>query len=331
MGKPRRPATQTGGRLQAAGALGQFELAQVTPDDLRHRHAQGGGKILLGHAALLGGRLQQLQQVGRHVRHVAGTIEIDRQPFVLRHAAKIFNVGTHDGHAVSAGQMHDAAGPGGRRIGQYGHRSALKQLRNLLLRHVAGELDSGIALVTEGDGSDIARRVGMISPSDHQLGGGKLLPHLAEGVNHRLQALVGSPLAKGQNAAIGIISAGKVGGFRTMGEDSMRPPVHVSGPVFLLQQLAVSGQQDRNRVGQQQHPRCNRAGAPVHAAKMHVRIAQVDRIHQVMEGDMRIVAAQTSEQGRRKTGKSGQGVVAKGAEQQVEPNHIRLQPVQKVQ
>ena len=151
MGEPRRPAAQTRGRLQAARALGQFELAKVTPDDLRHGHAQGGGKILLGHGALLGNRLQQLQQVGRHVRHVAGAIEIDCQSLVLRHAAKIFNIGAHDGDPVSAGQMHDAAGPGGRGVRQHRHRSALKQLRNLLLGHVAGELDAGIALMTLGD------------------------------------------------------------------------------------------------------------------------------------------------------------------------------------
>ena len=64
---------------------------------------------------------------------------------------------------------------------------------------------------------------------------------------------------------------------------------------------------------------------------MHVRIAQVDGVHQVMEGDMRVVAAQTSEQWRRQTGKRGQRVVAKCAEQQVEPDHIRLQLVQQVQ
>ncbi len=331
MGEPCRPAAQSGGRLQPAGALGQLELAKVAADDLRHGHAQGGGKILLGHGALLGGRLQQLQQVDRQVRHVAGAVEIDRQPLVLRHATKIRNVGAHDGDAVSASQMHHPAGSGRRRIRQHRHRCALKQFRNLFLRHVAGELDAGITLVMAGDRGDVARGVGMVSPSYHQLGGGKLLPHLAEGGNHRFQALVGPPFAKRQDTAVGIVSAGEVGAFRTMGQDSMRTPVHVASPVLLLQQLAVGRQQDRNRVGQQQHPRGHRAYAAIHGAKTHVRIPQVDRVHQVMKGDVSVVPAQTGEQRGRQTAESGQRVIAKRAEQQVEPDYVRLQLVQQAQ
>ncbi len=325
MSEPPRPTAQAGSWLQPARALGQLKLAKISANDLRHGHAQSGGKILLRHGALLGGRLQQLQQVSRQIRHVAGAVKIDSQRLVLRHAAKIFNVGAHDGDTVRAGQMDDAAGPRGRRVRQHRHRGALKQLRNFFLRHITGELDAGITLVKLGNRGHIARGVWMISSSYHQLGGGKLLPYLAEGRNHRFQPLVCPPLSKRQDAAIGIVSAGKVGRFRTMGQNSMRPPVHVAGPVFLLQQLAIGGQQDRNRVGRQQHPRSHFPYAAIHGAEMHVRIAQIDRVHQVMQRDMRIVAAQTGEQRGRQTAERGQRIVAKGAEQQVEPDDVRIQ------
>jgi hypothetical protein len=53
-------------------------------------------------------------------------------------------------------------------------------------------------------------------------------------------------------------------------------------------------------------------------------IFEVDGIHQMMQGDMRVAAHQTSEKRREKARERDERVPAEGAKEQVEPNDIGL-------
>lgn len=60
----------------------------------------------------------------------------------------------------------------------------------------------------------------------------------------------------------------------------------------------------------------------------HSCVLQVNRIHQVVQGDVRVATAQSGEQRSQQAEKGIDGIAAKCAEQQVKPNHIGLEPVQ---
>jgi ribosomal protein L44E len=63
----------------------------------------------------------------------------------------------------------------------------------------------------------------------------------------------------------------------------------------------------------------------------NARILEFYGIHQVMESDVRVAAAQTREQRRHESRKSHERVAPERAEQQVEPHHVRLEPVQRLE
>jgi hypothetical protein len=60
-------------------------------------------------------------------------------------------------------------------------------------------------------------------------------------------------------------------------------------------------------------------------------VFQVHRIHQVMQRDMRIAAAQSCQQRSHEAGKGHEGIAAERTEQQVEPDYVGLQPVQRLE
>jgi hypothetical protein len=55
------------------------------------------------------------------------------------------------------------------------------------------------------------------------------------------------------------------------------------------------------------------------------RVFQIDGIHQVMESDVGVTAAQARHQGREESQESIEGIAAKRAEEQIEPHHIGFQ------
>jgi len=54
-------------------------------------------------------------------------------------------------------------------------------------------------------------------------------------------------------------------------------------------------------------------------------ILQFDRVHEMVQGDVGIPPAQTNEQRSHETAEGDQRISAKGAEQQIEPDHVGLQ------
>ena len=64
--------------------------------------------------------------------------------------------------------------------------------------------------------------------------------------------------------------------------------------IFLVENFAVSRHQYRDRIREQQHPRRKGSGRAIEARVLYAGIFQVNCVHQVMQGDMGIAAAQTS-------------------------------------
>jgi hypothetical protein len=60
-------------------------------------------------------------------------------------------------------------------------------------------------------------------------------------------------------------------------------------------------------------------------------IFEFDRIHQVMQRNVSIAATQAGEQGSHQARKSNERITAERAEQQIEPDDIRFNPVQRLQ
>lgn len=97
---------------QGERSLLQFEMAEVFEDYVRHRHAKGCGKILLRHRALPGGVGKEADETSGQILGVAGFVKFNGHPFPVGHLAKILKVGTHDGNAISTGQMRNSAATG---------------------------------------------------------------------------------------------------------------------------------------------------------------------------------------------------------------------------
>ena len=62
---------------------------------------------------------------------------------------------------------------------------------------------------------------------------------------------------------------------------------------------------------------------------LHTHIFELYRIHEVVQGNVRVAAAQARQKRRHQSGKRHQGIAAKGAEQQIKPDDIRLEAPQR--
>lgn len=105
----------------------------------------------------------------------------------------------------------------------------------------------------------------------------------------------------------------------------MRTKMNVVAAVFLPKDIAIPRHQDRNGIRQQQHS-CGNGSSPAISPRMpHAGVFEIDRVHEVVQGDVRIASAHASEQRGEQAKKRANRITPKGAEKQVEPNHIRLQ------
>jgi hypothetical protein len=136
----------------------------------------------------------------------------------------------------------------------------------------------------------------MISPADYELGIRQRFTHNRERFNHQFKPLVRSPLSECQNAVLGIAPPGKVGVFRPSRQHSVRSQMHVGAAIFFVQNLPIARHEHRDRIREQKHARGHRSGHPVKARVAHAGIFQIDGVHQVMQGHVRVAAAYAREQ-----------------------------------
>lgn len=190
--------------------------------------------------------------------------------------------------------------------------------------HIAGEFDSGIAFVLLLHRLHVAGGLGMVSATHHQPGIRQSMGNIAEGFGHQLQALVSSPLAEGEDAMFGIAAAGHVGKLGLAGKNAVRPQMDVIASVFFVENLPVSRHEDGNGIRQKEQPGGQSAGQTIGARMANAGIFQIHGVHEVMQRHMGIASAEARQQRSEESGKGDQGIAAEGAEQQVEPNHVRL-------
>ena len=174
-------------------------------------------------------------------------------------------------------------------------------------------------------GFHIARRLRVVSAGDDQFGVGQDVGHSLECVDHQFETLVRSPLAKCQNAMLWIAAPGEIRVFRSTGQNTVRPNVNIFATIFFGQNSAIARHEHRHRIRQEQHSGGNGASHLVGAWVTNARILQIDSIHQVVQGDVRVASTQAGEQWSEKAQKSIHRVAAERTEKQIEPHHIRLQ------
>jgi hypothetical protein len=101
--------------------------------------------------------------------------------------------------------------------------------------------------------------------------------------------------------------------------------MNIVAAVLIIQDLAVSRHENRHGVGKQKHPRGHRTSESIQAFMAHSCVLQFDRIHEVVQSHMGISSTQARKQRRHEAAESDEWVPAKGTEQQIKPDHIRLQ------
>jgi len=134
-----------------------------------------------------------------------------------------------------------AAASGGRGVGHYGDGRSLEKIGQAIFIEVSGKFDSRIVGELFLYGLDIAGGLGVVSSRDDEPGLRESLGKNVESLNHEFEALVSSPLTKGEDAMFGIAATGKSGIFGTRGEDAMGAEMHVIASIFFVKDLAVSG------------------------------------------------------------------------------------------
>jgi len=161
---------ESGDVPQGDTSLLKFEVAQIFQNDVRHRHAQSGRKILLRHSLLSRRIAQEADQAIGQILGIARLIELNGHAFAVRHLAKILEVGAHNGNAIGAGEMSHAAAAGRRRVRHDRNRRTLEQIRQSILMHVAGEIDVRIVGTLAFHRFHIARSLRVVSASNYEPG-----------------------------------------------------------------------------------------------------------------------------------------------------------------
>jgi hypothetical protein len=132
----------------------------------------------------------------------------------------------------------------------------------------------------------------MIAASNHKF---RILHTWSEklkGFHHEFQSLVRAPLTKGENAMFGISAPREIRQFRPARKNSMCAQMYVVAAVLVIQNFAVPGHQNRNRIRKQKHPGRDRTSNAIKTFMAHASVLQFHCIHQMMQCDVRVTAAQ---------------------------------------
>jgi hypothetical protein len=303
----------------------QFKVTQIFLDDGGHRHAKSRREILHRHRLLSSGVRQEANQAVSQVFRVPGLVKLNRQLLAVGHLAKVWKVRTDNRHSVRTGQVGDATATRRRRIRHNRHRGTLEEFRQMILMHVSRELNCGIVCAQFPHQFDIACGLRMVSASDDQLRIRQDVGHSLECVDHEFEALIRSPLTECQNAMLRIAAPGEIRVFRSTGQNTVRPNVNIFATIFFGQYPAIAWHEHRHRIRQEQHSGGNGASHLVNARVTNARILQIDSIHQVMQGDVRVASTQAGEQRSKKAQKGIHRITSERTKKQIEPHHIRLQ------
>jgi hypothetical protein len=98
--------------------------------------------------------------------------------------------------------------------------------------------------------------------------------------------------------------------------------VNIVVTILFVQDLPITRHQYRDRIREKEHSGGNGTGRAVGARVSNSCILQIDGIHQVMQSDVGVAAAQPRQQWGKKPKKSAKRVTAERTEEQIEPNDI---------
>ena len=197
-------------------------------------------------------RFEQVDQLFCQALEISWLIQINSEAFFFDQLPEIWNVRCHDGYTVSAGEMGNPARTRRRGVRHYCDRDTLKKFTDLFFGNVAREGNVRPILTSLLNRRKIALGLRMISACYDQFDIGYLPRDRVEGVDHGLEALIGSPLAKRKNSMAGIATLGEIGVFRSAREDSVLADVHGAPAIFIAYQCAVGGQQHGDGIGKQE-------------------------------------------------------------------------------
>jgi hypothetical protein len=164
----------------------------------------------------------------------------------------------------------------------------------------------------------------MIAPGYYEFGFGQLRHQHIKSLDHEFQALVRSPLSKSQNAEGRSSTTREIREFGTPSQQSVGPEMDIVPAVLVIQNLAIAGHKYGDRIGEKQHPRGYRTREAVKTLVAHSGILEFDGIHEMVQSHVGISPPQTCEQGRQKAAEGYERIPPESAEQQIEPNDIRL-------
>jgi hypothetical protein len=165
----------------------------------------------------------------------------------------------------------------------------------------------------------------MIAPGDHQLRVRQGVGNNFERFSHELKPFVGSPFPECEDAMLRIAAPGKIRVFGPARQNPMGPDVNIVVTVLVMKDLPISGHEHGDRIREQEHSGGNRPGSPVGSRITNPRILQIDGIHQVVQSDVGIAAAQTRQQRGKESQEGVERIPAKRTEEQIEPHHIGFQ------
>ena len=165
----------------------------------------------------------------------------------------------------------------------------------------------------------------MISPGNHESGLRELWSEQIESLDHEFETLIRAPFPKGQNTVGGSSTTRKVGEFGSPSKESVGAEMNIVTAILIIQDLAISGHENGHGVRKQKHPRGHSASESIQTFMAHSCVLQFDRIHEVMQGNMGVSSTQARKQRGHEAAESDEWVPAEGAEQQIKPDHIRLQ------
>lgn len=305
-------------------SLLQFEVAQILQNNVRHRHAKSGGKILFCHGALPGRVGEKTNEASSQVLGVPRLVKVNCHPFAVRHLAKIRKIGANDGNSIGTSQVRDPAGTGRRGIGHDGNGRGLKKIGQSIFMKIAGEFNFRVSCVLLLHRFHVAGSVGMVPSANHQPGVRQNFRHVFKRFDHQLQPLVGSPLAEGQNAMFRIAAPVKAGEFGLSREDAVGAKVNVIATVFFAQDLTIAGHKYGNGVGEKKHFCSDGAGQTIGARITDAGVFQINRVHQMMQGHVGVAAAQTCKKRRQESSEGNHRIASEGTEEEIKPNHVGL-------
>jgi hypothetical protein len=173
-------------------------------------------------------------------------MELDCQFFVLRHLAKVRQIGADDRNSIRAGQVRHAAASRRRRVRHRRYGRTLEKTGQGIFLHVAGKLDSRVSSMFLFHLLHIAVGLGMVASGDHQPRMGQGFRDQMKSLDHEFEPFVSSPFAEGEDAVFGITPSRKVGIFRPPRKYPVRTKMYILASIFFVENFPVARHQHRH-------------------------------------------------------------------------------------